>query len=767
MSATDADVGTDIAIVGMAGRFPGANSVQALWDLLSRGGEAFAPASAEKAHALGAGRLLDNPDYVPVTAEVDQIDGFDAVFFGYNAQQATELDPQQRVFLECAWHALEDAACDPETFEGSVGVFAGSGLNRYALLRERQPQETLAGYNQTLASDKDFLATRASYKLGLTGPSMAVQTACSTSLVAVHVACQNLLLQECDLALAGGVSLQVPQGLGYVAQEGGILSPDGHCRAFDVNARGTVPGSGVAAVALQRLSDALESGRRIYAVIKSSAVNNDGADKVGFTAPSVGGQVDLLTQAHAGLDTARITMLEAHGTGTQLGDAIELKALDRVFGEVPSKAPFCAIGSIKTNIGHLDTAAGVTGLIKTALCLHNKTLVPSLNFSAPHPALESSRALYVNTELRSWPDDGHARRAAVSSFGLGGTNAHVVLEQAPDPSVGDAGEDHHLFPLSASSASALAEGRTRLAEHLRAHPEQSLADVARTLQVGRKAFRFRHVFGAADRNRLLEQLEADRLDYTAVKDRDVSREATLLLSDWNGALVDLAGALHRQGDPDVQREVEALCASLPAAQADAVRAGFAGEAGGAAAECDPQSGFAAQYVLANVVARWIPGMVAVVGEGQGRLTALCIGGRVSARDVLATLHGGHAAGSGGDRASATLRLLSPVTNEPLPADEPLPSLTSLIREPGQGGAREMLQKAGGPVLELGSQGFARASDGSLPRARLLEAAGELWLRGGRGGLAADVPQLRPPVRRPAGLRLPAASLLGHGRSQER
>lgn len=744
MTATHADSGVDIAIVGMAGRFPGANSVEALWDLLARGAEAFTPVTPEEARAQGAGRLLDNPDYVPVTATVDQVDAFDAVFFGYNAQQATELDPQQRLFLECAWHALEDACCDPETFDGSVGVFAGSGLNRYALLRERQSQETVGGYNQTLASDKDFLATRASYKLGLTGPSMAVQTACSTSLVAVHVACQNLLLQECDLALAGGVSLQVPQGVGYVAQEGGILSPDGHCRAFDAHARGTVPGSGVAAVALQRLSDAIESGRRIYAVIKSSAVNNDGAEKVGFTAPSVRGQVNLLAQAHAGLDTARITLLEAHGTGTQLGDAIELKALDQIFGPFAADAPFCAVGSIKTNIGHLDTAAGVTGLIKIALCLQKKTLVPSLHFSAPHPELESSRALYVNTRFRPWPDDGQARRAAVSSFGIGGTNAHVVLEEAPVRSVPKTTEDQYVFPLSARTASALSEGRANLADHLRRWPEQPLADIARTLQVGRQAFRFRHVFRAGDRADLLTQLEGDRLDWSALKDRDVGREATLLLSGWDGELVDLASGLHRDGDPDVRRETEALCASLSADAAAAVRAVFA--AGGGAHDPRPAAlgGFAAQYVLANVVRRWIPGLASVVGEGQGRITALCLGGGPSAQEVIAALDGGLGAASEvrGSNPPA-LRLLSPETGEPL-AGDPLPSLTSLLEATGADSARAKLHKAGEAVLELGAGGLGvvaalslRADDGSTPRVRLLAAAGGLWLR----GVSVDWPQM--------------------------
>jgi acyl transferase domain-containing protein len=366
-------------------------------------------------------------------------------------------------------------------------------LNSYFLhnvSRNREVLGQVGGFQAVLGSDKDFLPTRVSYKLNLRGPSVTVQTACSTSLVTVHIACQALLGGECDMALAGGVSVSVPQESGYVYQEGGIASPDGHCRAFDATAKGTVGGNGVGVVVLKRLSEAVADGDRIYAVIKGTAINNDGSDKIGYTAPSTNGQAEVIAQglAIANVKPETVTYIEAHGTGTELGDPIEVAALTQVFRASTEQKQFCALGSVKTNVGHLDAAAGVTGLIKTALALQQRQLPPSLHFEQPNPRIDFAQSpFYVNTELRPWTRNGTPLRAGVSSFGIGGTNAHVVLEEAPPRAASTAPvRAWQLLVLSGRSAAAVEAMSAELAQHLLAHPEQQLADVAYTLQSGRR-----------------------------------------------------------------------------------------------------------------------------------------------------------------------------------------------------------------------------------------------------------------------------------------
>ena len=433
--------GIEIAIVGMAGRFPGADDVDAFWRNVQGGVESVSRFTDDELRARGVPQtLLDDPEYVKAGVKFDGVDQFDAGFFGYTPREAETLDPQQRVFLECAWASLEHAGCDTARWPGKVGVYAGEGTNLY-LIRNLLPSFGLgaeSGIADLLGlmngNSGGSLCTRVAYKLDLRGPAVTVQTACSTSLVAVHTACQALLGHDCDMALAGGVWLNLLQEGGYRYQSGAILSPDGHCRAFDAKAAGTLIGSGAGVVVLKRLDDALRDGDTIHAVIKGSAANNDGAGKVGFTAPSVDGQAEVIRAAQliAGVAADTIGYVEAHGTGTTLGDPIEMAALTQAFRADTERRGFCAIGSVKTNIGHLDAAAGVAGLIKAAMALKHRVLPPSLNFERPNPQIDfAASPFYVNTEARAWAEGRVPRRAGVSSFGIGGTNVHVVLEEAP------------------------------------------------------------------------------------------------------------------------------------------------------------------------------------------------------------------------------------------------------------------------------------------------------------------------------------------------
>ncbi|NJM88484.1 MAG: polyketide synthase, partial [Hydrococcus sp. RU_2_2] len=467
-----------IAIIGMAGRFPKAKNLEEFWQNLRDGVESISNFTDEEIIASGIKlATLNNSNYVKAGAVLEDIDSFDASFFDINPKEAEITDPQHRLFLECAWEALEDAGYDSQRCESRIGIYAGASLNNYHFFDlNRDRVGSAQSYQTLIGNDKDFLATRVSYKLNLTGPSLTVQTACSTSLVATNLACQSLLNYQCDIALAGGVSIRIPQKTGYLHEEGGTLSPDGHCRAFDVNAGGTTIGNGVGIVVLKRLSEAIADGDRIYAVITGSAINNDGSGKVGYTAPSVNGQAEVIAEAMmlAGVDPETINYIEAHGTGTALGDPIEIAALSQVFRAHTQKKGFCAIGSVKTNIGHLDTAAGVAGLIKTALALKHKLIPPSLNFKQPNPQIDFVNSpFYVNIKLQEWQANGSPRRAGVSSLGIGGTNAHVVLEEAPVVETRNfaslQSRPWQLLVLSAKTETALETATKNLAQHLKQH----------------------------------------------------------------------------------------------------------------------------------------------------------------------------------------------------------------------------------------------------------------------------------------------------------
>lgn len=489
-----------IAIIGMSGRFPKARNLDEFWRNLREGVDCISSFSDEELKLSGVGpALISHPAYVKRKAFLEDIDLFDALFFGFNPGEAEIMDPQQRLFLECAYEGMETAGYTSEGYDGLIGVYAGCSMNSYLinnLLPNKEVIQRLGGYQVFIGNDKDFLTTRVSYKLNLKGASIDVQTACSTSLVAVHLACQSLLNYECDMAIAGGVSIGVPQKTGYLYQEGMILSPDGFCRAFDAKAQGTIGGEGVGVVILKRLTDALADGDCIRAVIKGSAINNDGSLKAGYTAPSIDGQAEVIAtaQAAAGIKAETISYVETHGTGTPLGDPIEIAALTKAFRYGTEKKRFCAIGSLKTNIGHLDIAAGVASLIKTLLAIQHKLLPPSLHFKEPNPLIDFNNSpFYVNTDLSDWKAGESPRRAGVSSFGIGGTNVHLIVEEAPDREGPGPSRQWQLLTLSAKTDTALATMTKELVEQLKKDEALNLADVAYTLQVGRRRFGNRRI----------------------------------------------------------------------------------------------------------------------------------------------------------------------------------------------------------------------------------------------------------------------------------
>ena len=505
----------EIAVIGMSGRFPGAPDVDQLWANLAAGKESIRFFTGDELAAGGVpANLRARPEYVPAHGYLEDTKLFDAAFFGYTPKEAEVIDPQQRLFLEESWHALEDAGYDPARYAGEIAVFAGTGMSQYLLdnlgPRLRQDRGTEA-FALSLATDKDFVTTRVSYKLNLRGPSVNVNTACSTSLVAIHMAAKALLGGECDIALAGGVTLQLPPASGYLYQPGSIASPDGHCRAFAGDAAGTVGGSGAAVVVLKRLEEALADGDTIRAVIKGSAINNDGADKVGFTAPGMNRQRDVIRAAldRAGVSADSVRYVEAHGTGTPMGDPIEIGALSEAFKPDRPEIQGCFIGSIKSNIGHLDTAAGAAGFVKAVLALENGLIPPTLHCESPNSNIGFERTPFrVAQELTPWPGTGH-RRAGVSSFGIGGTNAHVVLEEAPATSKRvPRKSDVWCIPISARSVKSVLALAAKLARHLEEHSSVDPADLWFTLAEGRRRFPARAVVLAASRTEAVAAIRA-------------------------------------------------------------------------------------------------------------------------------------------------------------------------------------------------------------------------------------------------------------------
>lgn len=510
----------DIAIIGLSGAFPGADSTDELWKNICNKVESisrFTETDLKKAGVPNA--VYQDSDYVGAKGVLGNISGFDSDFFGFSPREADITDPQQRLFLEKSWEALENAGYNPNTFEGRIGVFGGSGYNTYqaGLTDSAITLNSTGDFPLIIGNEKDFLCTRVSYKMNLKGPAVAVQSACSTSLVAVHQACSALHKNECEMAIAGGVSIIGTNQGGYLYQKGGILSPDGRCRAFDKDANGTVPGQGVGTVVLKPLDQAVEDGNTIYAVIKGTAINNDGALKAGYTAPGIEGQTKVIQAAidNAQVSPNTISYIETHGTGTKLGDPIEIRALQNVYGKQFDSGQRCALGAVKPNIGHLDAAAGITGLIKTALALKNRQLPPTINYTAPNPEAHLERSpFYVNTELQEWNAGNSPLRAAVSSFGIGGTNVHAILEEAPVTEPGTPTESTELVVLSAKTESALQRMLKNVSQYL-SDSSESLSNIAYTLQVGRKEHQHRCMMLAKDKSDIARKIQT--LDHASLK----------------------------------------------------------------------------------------------------------------------------------------------------------------------------------------------------------------------------------------------------------
>jgi len=488
-----------IAVIGMSGQFPGAHNLETYWNNIVQGIESITFFSdSDLANASIPKEVYDNPNYVKAKGIINHPEYFDAGFFGYSTSEAINLDPQQRLFLECAWQALEHAGYDSLQTDSAIGVYASSGYSTYLLANQINIHQANSEqlYQLMLGNDKDYLSTRVSYELNLTGPSVNIQTACSSSLVSVHIACQSLLNGECDIALAGGVSVSFPQVTGYQYVKGMILSPDGHCRAFDEQASGTLEGNGLGIVVLKRMRDALRDRDTIHAIIRGSAINNDGAHKVGYTSPSIDQQSAVINEALsvANVTANQLSYIETHGTGTPLGDPIEISALSQVFNQKEIKKESCVLGAVKTNIGHLNTASGIAGLLKTILALKNEIIPPTLHFKNPNPELNLKNSPFkISSKPLAWKrSSSFPRIAGVSSFGIGGTNAHLILQEPPiNSSINSFTRKNHLILFSAKSSQALKTTAKNLTEFLKKNTEYSLADIAYTTQVGRRTFEYK------------------------------------------------------------------------------------------------------------------------------------------------------------------------------------------------------------------------------------------------------------------------------------
>lgn len=645
-----APTGGEIAVIGMSGRFPGARTLAQYWDNLREGRESIRPLTDDELRAAGVPQSdIADPRYVKVCGELDAMDEFDAGFFGYSPKDAAILDPQHRCFHEACWEALESAGQPPRTFPGSIGLFAGCGMNSYFMHNILSNPDLVRSVGMFLlrhtGNDRDFLPTTISYKLNLRGPSIAVQTACSTSLVAVHMACQSLLSGECDIALAGGVTVILPHRHGYHYAPNEVQSPDGHCRPFDAKGAGTVLTSGVGAVALRRLQDALDDGDPILAVIRGSAINNDGAGKVGYLAPSVDGHARAVVEALAvaGLGADDISYVEAHGTGTLVGDPIEIAALTQAFRASTSRTGFCRIGSVKANIGHLDTAAGVASLIKVVEALNHRELPPSINFEEPNPAADwGSSPFVVNTRLTPWTSARGPLRAGVSSLGVGGTNAHVVVEEAPKLPPTDPARPWEILTFSAKTPGSLDRACAAFVERLRADPSINLGDAAHTLQVGREAFERRRAVSVRD--------SADAIG--ALTSKDASRVVTGRANRADPSVVFMfpGGGSQRPGmgrelhetEPVFRAELDrCLTILLPLLEADLrtlLLVASPSDPDAVAALARPCASvcavFAVEYALAKLWMSWGVTPAAMTGHSLGEYTAACLAGVMSLDDAL-------------------------------------------------------------------------------------------------------------------------------------
>jgi acyl transferase domain-containing protein len=641
--------GSEIAIIGMAGRFPGAPNIAAFWNNLRDGVESISSFTDEQLLASGVDpEALQSARYVKAGAILEGVELFDAAFFGFTPRAAAGMDPQQRLFLECVWEAIEAAGYDTERYKGPISVFAGAGMSSYLVNNLYANPEffALAGMHQSyLTNTQDSLATLVAYKLNLKGACYTVGTFCSTSLVALHLACQSLLNFECDMAVAGGVKVAVPQHTGYWFEETGIVSPDGRCRPFDAKAQGTLFGNAVGVIVLKRLKDAIADGDSIDAVILGSATNNDGSLKVSYTAPSVAGQSEVIVEAlaNAGVPPETITYVEAHGTATALGDPTEVAALTRAFRSGTQKKGFCGLGSVKSNIGHVDSAAGVAGVIKTVLALKNKQIPPSLHFQEPNPNIDfASTPFYVNSTLSEWKSDGIPRRAGVSSFGIGGTNAHVILQEAPAAEPSSPSRSHQLLLLSARTKSALETATRNAIDFFKGHAGLNLADTAYTLQTGRRAFNYRRFIVCRDVDDTVSVLGGADSNRMATAHQDKRNPPVAFMFPGGGAQYVQMGAELYATEPIFREEVDRCCDILQSRLSLDIRQMIYPDV--AAAEETIQklnqtsialpALFAMEYALAKLWMTWGIHPTAMIGHSSGEYVAACLAGVFSLEDAL-------------------------------------------------------------------------------------------------------------------------------------
>lgn len=645
-----------LAIIGMSGRFPGAKNCEEFWQNLSNGVESIEFFSDEVALASGADpELIGNPNFIKAHGVLADVEYFDAGFFNMSPREARILDPQHRVFLEAAWEAMENAGYDSEKYDGQVGVYAGTAFSTY-LLRNILPNnlvrfQTIDRLEMALTNHKDTMPMRVSFHMNLTGPSICVGTTCSTSLVAVHLACQALWSYQCDMVLAGASFIRTPSREGYLFQEGMIYSPDGHLRTFDADSKGIVTGAGVGVVVIKRLADAIADGDTVQAIIKATALNNDGSTKIGYTAPSIGGQAKVMAEAMdlAGINSDSVTYIETHGTGTELGDPVEVAAMTQAFKATAvnaetQKKQYCAIGSAKPNIGHLNHAAAIAGLIKAVLALKNKQLPPSLNFKRPNPKIDFENSpFFVNTMLQDWKTDGVPRRAGVNAFGIGGTNGHVVLEEAPAAALSNNARPQQLLMLTAKTKTALATIAHNLVDHLSEHPETQLADVAFTLHMGRKAFDHRRIVVADTVEAAISRLRDNDAQYVFEHyQKPLVRPVVFMFSGQGSQYVNMAKELYENEavfreqldysaeylKPLLNKDLRDLLypkdlsheeASLQLQQTAFTQAAL----------------FTVEYALAQLWMTWGVKPKAMIGHSIGEYVAACIAGVFSLEDALA------------------------------------------------------------------------------------------------------------------------------------
>lgn len=634
-----------IAIIGMSTRLPGAPDLKAYWELLRDGREAIVQSSKEELAAQGyPEELINNPNMISAKGFLADADMFDAAFFGISPREAELVDPQHRVMLECAWEAMEHAGYEPSTYPGRVAILTSAGMNSYLALNIMTHPgliEEIGGFQLSIYNDKDFVPTRIAYSMNTHGPAIDIGTACSSSLVGVHLACQQLLTYQADMVLVGGVTVHFPQHSAYIHEGGSAYSPDGHCRPFDATPSGLVDGNGAASIVLKRLSEAIEDGDHIHAIIRGSAINNDGSDKIGYSAPSIEGQSEVILQAQAaaGVHGADITYIEAHGTATPLGDPIEVAALTQAFRESTDEKSYCGLGSVKSNIGHVDKAAGLAGLIKTVLSLENEKLVPNLHWKAPNPKLDlPNTPFYVVDKLKDWNRiPNKPRFAGISSFGVGGTNSHAILEEAPLRPSSSSSRPAKLIVLSARTETALAASAKNLELFLKEAPDIDLADVAYTLQLGRKKFNHRLAISCLSHSDAIEKLQYAASNYV---EQDAS-SVTFMFTGQGSQYAGMAKGLYLN-EPDFKETVD-ICADLLKPLINRDIRDFINTDLGQKAQfqddlrntCFAQPAlFVVEYAIAKLWMSWGINPSAMIGHSLGEYVAACIAGVFSLEDAL-------------------------------------------------------------------------------------------------------------------------------------